>query len=337
MITLNMIVKNEAALLPGCLKSVKDFVDVIHITDTGSTDGTVAIAESFGARVSHFDWCDDFAAARNYALGHVDTEWTLWLDADDLVQNPELIPQLVAQCPDNVDAFWGIYKQDGSSQQRRQSLFRTKRYRWVGVVHESLVPVADDSTTATCDLVVIHRKPQARCLEAAKQYLSILLAKEPDNWFGIAESYRYLSFHPDDELKRDAYRDLAVGYYNQALSHLRINKPTRYICLINMAKLNLERVNQDKRWLDLAQRCAVAAIKLDDTRAEGWALRGQCHYLLGQIANANEACEVAMRCDKPRDGLFYHEYYDEHPKALIKHIKDSAQVPNLIKVAGRDF
>jgi glycosyltransferase involved in cell wall biosynthesis len=334
MITLNMIVRNEAALLPGCLKSVKDWVDAIHITDTGSTDDTVAIAESFGAAVSHFEWCDDFSAARNYALGHVNTEWTLWLDADDLVENPELLPQLIQQ---PYSGLWGIYKQDGSSQQRRMSLFKTKQWRWEGVVHESLVSTAGDNPTASCPLVVIHRKPPSRTLEAAKSYLAILLTKDPDNWFGIAESYRYLSFHPDDELRRDEYRSLAVGYYNKALSHLRINKPTRYICLINMAKLNLERVNQGKQWLDLATRCAAAAIKLDDTRAEGWALRGQCHYLLGQIANANEACEIAMRCDKPADGLFYYEYYDEFPKALIKHIKDAAHVPNLIKVAGVDF
>ena len=54
-ITLNMIVRDEEALLPGCLKSVKDFVDEIIIVDTGSTDNTIDIARSFGATVHHLD------------------------------------------------------------------------------------------------------------------------------------------------------------------------------------------------------------------------------------------------------------------------------------------
>ncbi|CAH1190422.1 hypothetical protein PAECIP111892_00172 [Paenibacillus auburnensis] len=40
----------------------------IHIVDTGSTDETKAIAESFGAVIYDFTWIDDFSAARSYCL-----------------------------------------------------------------------------------------------------------------------------------------------------------------------------------------------------------------------------------------------------------------------------
>jgi glycosyltransferase involved in cell wall biosynthesis len=63
-----MIVKNEEKYLADCLESVKSVVDHIVIVDTGSTDNTLEIAKSYNADVYHFDWVDDFSAARNFAL-----------------------------------------------------------------------------------------------------------------------------------------------------------------------------------------------------------------------------------------------------------------------------
>lgn len=83
LLSLAMIVKDEAFFLPACLESVRSVVDEMVVVDTGSTDNTVAIAESFGARVLHVPWTDDFSAARNAALAAVRTPWTLILDADE--------------------------------------------------------------------------------------------------------------------------------------------------------------------------------------------------------------------------------------------------------------
>ncbi len=82
-IALVMIVRNEARCLARCLDSVRAHVDEMLVLDTGSTDDTVAIAERSGARVARFDWIDDFAAARNAALGWVDAPWRLVHDADE--------------------------------------------------------------------------------------------------------------------------------------------------------------------------------------------------------------------------------------------------------------
>jgi tetratricopeptide (TPR) repeat protein len=82
-LALSMIVKNGAEDLPHCLASVRGVADEIVIADTGSTDNSIAIAESFGARVVQIPWQDDFAAARNAALREVKSDWVLILDADE--------------------------------------------------------------------------------------------------------------------------------------------------------------------------------------------------------------------------------------------------------------
>lgn len=92
-ISLCAIVKNEESTLSKCLSSAKKFVNEIVILDTGSTDKTVKIAQGYGAKVHHFEWCNDFSAARNEALKYVTGDWILVLDADETLA-PEIIPQL---------------------------------------------------------------------------------------------------------------------------------------------------------------------------------------------------------------------------------------------------
>jgi len=74
-VSLCMIVKNEEDNLADCLTSVGDFVSEIIVVDTGSTDRTVQIAQLMGARVIHFSWIDDFAAARNQSLKYAAGDW----------------------------------------------------------------------------------------------------------------------------------------------------------------------------------------------------------------------------------------------------------------------
>lgn len=82
-ISLCMIVKNEEKVLTRCLESVKGYVDELVIVDTGSTDSTVDIATSYGAKVVHYAWTNDFGDARNQALDKATGDWILQLDADE--------------------------------------------------------------------------------------------------------------------------------------------------------------------------------------------------------------------------------------------------------------
>jgi glycosyltransferase involved in cell wall biosynthesis len=82
-ISLCMIVKNEEKQLERCLTSVRDVVDEIVIVDTGSDDKTLEIADSFNANIHHFKWNNDFSSARNFALSKCQSDWILYLDADE--------------------------------------------------------------------------------------------------------------------------------------------------------------------------------------------------------------------------------------------------------------
>ncbi|MEO5880950.1 MAG: glycosyltransferase [Caldimonas sp.] len=84
-IDLVMIVRDEARCLARCLSSARPWVDGLVVLDTGSVDATVEIAREHGARVAHFAWTFDFAAARNAALALSDAPWRLVLDADEWI------------------------------------------------------------------------------------------------------------------------------------------------------------------------------------------------------------------------------------------------------------
>lgn len=84
---------NEADRLPAALSSVA-FADDVVVVDGGSSDDTVALARSLGARVIVSEW-QGFAAQKNKALDAANHDWVLCLDADERV-SPELAAELAA-------------------------------------------------------------------------------------------------------------------------------------------------------------------------------------------------------------------------------------------------
>lgn len=88
--SLCMIVRDEEAVLGRCLESVAAAVEEIIIVDTGSTDGTKAVAAAYTDKIYDFAWVDDFAAARNASFAKATGDYILWLDADDVLLPEDL-------------------------------------------------------------------------------------------------------------------------------------------------------------------------------------------------------------------------------------------------------
>ena len=82
-----MIVKNEERCLERCLKSLIPLKEKINceiiVTDTGSTDNSIEIAKKYADKLLYFEWCNDFAAARNVGLEQAKGKWIMSIDADE--------------------------------------------------------------------------------------------------------------------------------------------------------------------------------------------------------------------------------------------------------------
>ncbi len=162
-ISVCMIVKDEAANVGACLESLGSLASEIIVVDTGSSDDTVALVESLGARVYHFPWVGDFAAARNESLRHATKEWIFWLDADDRL-GPKAVAQIKRACGmGSADAYMCLVSsrtvagnQDITEHIR---LFRNGLgIRFSGAIHETVFPdlVQKRLRLAFTDVVIEH-------------------------------------------------------------------------------------------------------------------------------------------------------------------------------------
>jgi len=84
-LTVCMIVRDEASVLPEFLAAGRGLWDQLAVLDTGSRDDTVALLREAGADVAEAEWPDDFSVARNRSLELATGDWVLVLDADEIV------------------------------------------------------------------------------------------------------------------------------------------------------------------------------------------------------------------------------------------------------------
>ena len=235
MISLCMIVCDEARDLPRCLASVAQGVDEMVVFDTGSRDATVRIAAAHGARVVQGAWNHDFARARNAALAHVMGDWVLILDADEELDGADR-HRLRAVVE---DAGWDAGRVRVRNLQPRGALcgfydaritrlFRNRpEYRYEGAIHEQVTPAVlrAGGTVADVDLTVIHHGYVGRNaqggVERATRNLALLEqmiaagSDDPYVYYHIGATYKSLQRVP--EARTALRRALAAG--EQVLGH----------------------------------------------------------------------------------------------------------------------
>ena len=86
-ISVCIIAKNEEKHLEECLKRLKPYQYEIVLVDTGSTDATLEIASKYTDRIYHFNWINDFSAARNFAVSKASNDWILSIDCDEYIES----------------------------------------------------------------------------------------------------------------------------------------------------------------------------------------------------------------------------------------------------------
>ena len=128
------ITKNEEANIKRYIDQL-DFVDEIVIIDSFSTDKTVEIAESTGAKVIQREF-DNFSSQKNFALEHVKNEWVLFLDLDEF-----LTKELTKEILNNLKKTNEIV----AYKIKRNFYFMGKRMKYSGFQNDSVVRIFNKS------------------------------------------------------------------------------------------------------------------------------------------------------------------------------------------------
>lgn len=199
-----LIVRDEAGVIEDCLGSLAGVVDEIVVVDTGSLDRTIEIAQRFPIRLHHFAWCDDFSAARNFALDRVTSDWVLYIDADERLDVPDQKAfRLILSDPTTLACRVRLRPRIGWTAYSELRLFRSDpRIRFRGVIHETIWPsiaaVAHDENmvVTTSDVSLQHVGYEADQRPKNPRNIPLLrelLARDQDNlfcWWHLGECLR---------------------------------------------------------------------------------------------------------------------------------------------------
>lgn len=283
-----MIVKNEEQNLGGILSDIRDVVDEICIVDTGSSDGTIAVAESFGARIEHFPWSNDFSAARNHSLACAESDYLIWLDADDRIEENgrKALLTLKLRLQPGKDRAYMLKILSKSNDMPDTLSYQTriipnrKGVCFEGKVHEQVLPSLKRSAVMVepIDITIRHtgyHDPDARAAKARRNL--DILKQELGEGKDTANRYFFM-----------AMACIGIGDYGQCLEYLFRARQKR----------------TDEDWLHfsytISTDCLLRLERTDDARQEiarGTALFKESpllHYYLGLVCmKAGQFTEAA--------------------------------------------
>ncbi len=236
-----MIVKNEEEFLPRCLESIKNAVDEIVVVDTGSTDRTVEIAESYKAKVYHHPWNDDFSEARNHSLSYATCDWILQIDADEELEQEDIS---LLRRTINSDLYNGVFiaiynhTPKGLSKFYYERLYRRGVARYEGIVHEQIII---EGGIVHAEICIYHygynfsKEEMADKYERNKELLLRQIEEDPNKifaWYNLNRIYR--SKGEFDTVVKNGMHALSLKSYEEGTStYLMLLYDTAYSCLMS--------------------------------------------------------------------------------------------------------
>ncbi len=150
-----IITKNECDILEECLRRLKPLDREIVVLDTGSTDNTCEMVLKYTDKLYHFEWCNDFAAARNECIKHASNDYILTVDSDEYLTewDEKANQQAIKENPGGIGRIYrtDTYTQQGETRTVREGMgrfFSKKLYHYEGSIHEQIVPNDTDRTAS---------------------------------------------------------------------------------------------------------------------------------------------------------------------------------------------
>lgn len=146
MVSVCIITKNEEENIGRCLASITKLGYEIVVVDTGSTDKTKEIVAKYTDSIYDFEWCDDFAAARNYAISKAKNDFIFMIDSDEYLIsfNKKKIERHFKKHFTDIGQISIVneqYDSDGNksySTTYMERFFFRKLYEYRGAIHEQI-------------------------------------------------------------------------------------------------------------------------------------------------------------------------------------------------------
>lgn len=169
-VSMALIVRNSEKTIKDCIESFVDVVDQVVVVLGGkSTDSTEAILKELQEKypiieIYPFEWCDDFAAARNYSFSKVKSDWVMWVDSDDIIHNASRIKTMADSISPQVGAIWLPYHYAIDEFGNPTTVYERERilrfncgWVWQGRVHETTAPLTPCQYVRTDEILILHR------------------------------------------------------------------------------------------------------------------------------------------------------------------------------------
>lgn len=165
LVTVSLLVSNRKDTIRKCLDSLKPLLEMvpselIAVDTVGeeNSDGSLGIVKEYTDKIIHFDWCNDFAAARNAGLMRASGKWFLYLDDDEWFEDIMPIVMFFLEGDyKNYDRGWYIVRNysDFSGKNYGDNVVDrmcriTEKTRFVGRVHECLTPESEKVMKFDC-------------------------------------------------------------------------------------------------------------------------------------------------------------------------------------------
>jgi len=257
-----IIAKDEEEIVENALKSVKDFDEIIFV-DTGSTDQTIEIAKKYTDKIFHFEWCDDFSAARNFAIEKATGDWIYSIDCDhelisdvEKVRDEAKISEELGHKTVFVKTFSGT--NDHHVAWREVFFKNDPEVKWIGAVHENLTPRATYKTAL-----------ERRCGYSKNHF------KDPLRNVRILEN-NPITTRSKFYLGRENYER---RNYDEAIKWMReYLKEGKWTPEIGEAYLVVARCYWYSNRGDLAREACLNAIKTNPDFKEALVLMAEMHY-----------------------------------------------------------
>jgi glycosyltransferase involved in cell wall biosynthesis len=244
-VTAALIVRDESEFIEDCLRSLAGNVDEIVLVDTGSRDDTIEIASRFPVELHHFAWCNDFSAARNFALERASGEWILYIDADERLEIPsrDAYSKVLSE---RGKVAWQLrlHPRVGWTAYSELRLFRNDpRIRFQGVIHENpwpsveAVACADGLKVGICDVRLYHVGYEADQRPKNPRNISLLrdsLSRDPNHFFSWWHLGECLRLAGDEDAADDAWSSGIVRLGALDPKHRRLSHSLLYLALLKL-------------------------------------------------------------------------------------------------------